>query len=156
MVCSPADVLSAAASSNCSGDVASNVVGAEFEVFAWMKHAFAVDTPGPITPNDHQREIIDRLLRAVIQRGLFSPAVMALESGRNLNFLASQVMVFFEPLVRVLLRTDEYREFARFLERRGSIDYLVDRLDALVDASSGETDAGETADHDRTDERGSA
>jgi hypothetical protein len=97
-----------------------------------LRHAFAVDPPGEATPTPPQQEPVDRFCREVARRHLTTPAVIALEMSRPLNYLASQAMHFFSPGVWALARHqtyDQYRHFAAFLERRGSIDYLVRRVE---------------------------
>lgn len=96
---------------------------------SWLKHAFEVDPPGPAEPSAEERDLIDRLARAVVRRGLTTPAILALECSRNLNFIASQAMVFFAPVVKLIFNRQEYSIFAGFLERRGSIAYLCDRIE---------------------------
>jgi hypothetical protein len=95
----------------------------------WLKHAFEVDPPGPAEPSAEERDLIDRLARAVVRRGMTTPAILALECSRNLNFIASQVLVFFAPLVKLIFNRREYSIFTGFLERRGSIPYLCDRIE---------------------------
>ncbi len=100
-------------------------------VFDWIKHAFAVESPGPAEPTPRQVEIVDRLCREVVRRRLTTPALLALEMSRPLNFVTSQAIHFFDPIVRGLTDADAPREFADFLEHRGSIDYLAGRIEAL-------------------------
>ena len=94
-----------------------------------LRNAFAVDKPGAAEPNERQREICDRVCRAVVRRGMTLPALMALEMGRPLNFVASQAIHFFKPIVSVVLDGPTLEEFATFLEQRGSVEYLCQRLE---------------------------
>ena len=62
--------------------------------------------------------------------------MIALEMSRPLNFLASQVMHFFSPAVWAIARQqryEDYKHFAGFLEKRGSIEYLVRRIEEFED-----------------------
>jgi len=97
----------------------------------WLKHAFAVDPSGPVDPTGPQRQVVDRVCREVVRRRMVTPALMALEMSRPLNYLGSQVMHFFGPIVTVLVDPEGYRHFTEFLEHRGSIDHLCQRLEAL-------------------------
>ncbi len=97
-----------------------------------LKHAFAVDPPGPSEPTPQQEPAVDWFCRQVAKRHLATPGLIALEMSKPLNFLASQAMYFFAPGVWALARQqtyDGYRHFASFLERRGSLDYLVGRIE---------------------------
>ena len=100
------------------------------DLLDWLKHAFAVDPPGSATPTPRQAEIVDRVCREVVCRRLTTPALITLEMCRPLNFVAAQVVLFFDPMVRAVTAADGPREFATFLEHRGSIDYLVSRIEA--------------------------
>lgn len=99
-------------------------------MLAWLKHAFAVDAPGPAEPTVHQAEVIDRVCRAIVARRLTIPAVVALETARPLNYVTAQAAVFLEPVVASVVSAEGYREFAKFLERRGAVEYIVRRIEA--------------------------
>jgi len=97
-----------------------------------LRHAFAVDEPGPTEPRPEQQAVVDRFCREVARRKMAAPGLIALEMGRPLNFIASQTMHFFGPAVWALVRQqtwDQYKQFAAFLERRGAIDYLIQRIE---------------------------
>ena len=100
----------------------------------WLKHAFAVDPPGPAEPTDAQRQAIDRLVDEVIRRQLATPTLMALEMSRPLNFIGSQALHFFTPFVSVFANTTGYRHFAKFLELRGAIPYICDAIEERLKA----------------------
>ena len=97
----------------------------------WLKHAFASDAPGPAQPNEEQRLIIDRVCREVVRRRLTSPAFLTLEMTRPLNYVTAQVLHFFQPFLTVLTDAAAYEQFTAFLEQRGSLDYIAERLEAI-------------------------
>ena len=97
----------------------------------WFKHAFAIDPPGPAEPNEAQCAVIDKLCAEVVRRHMTGPALLMLEMHRPFNYLSAQVLTFFQPIVSVLTDAVGYQQFTLFLEQRGSIDYLVQRLEAL-------------------------
>jgi hypothetical protein len=97
----------------------------------WFKHAFAVDPPGPAEPTDAQRALVDRLCREIVRRRMSTPAQMLLEMGRPLNYVSAQLLHFFQPFATVLTDPAAYGELTAFLERRGSVDYISDRLQAI-------------------------
>jgi hypothetical protein len=100
-------------------------------VLNWLKQAFAIDPPGPVEPTRRQTEIIERLCREIIRRRLTTPALLLLEMSRPLNYITAQAIHFFDPLVRAVTDAEGHREFANFLEQRGSIDHLVRRIEDL-------------------------
>lgn len=100
-------------------------------VFDWLKHAFAVDPPGAAVPTPRQAEVIDRLCREIVRRRMTTPALMLLEMSRPLNFVTAQAIHFFDPLVGAVTDADGHREFARFLEHRGSVEHLTRRIEEM-------------------------
>ena len=109
-----------------------------------MRHAFAVEKMEEIDPTEYQKQVVDKVCRAVVRRRMTVPALMALEMSRPLNFLASQVIHFFRPIIAVVLDTAGIEAFANFLEHRGSVEYLARRIDYWEDR--GVSDDAEEAD----------
>ncbi len=81
------------------------------------------------------RALIERVAARIAELRLEVPALLTIESGRPLSLLASQTMLFFEPIVLALLRLD-YR-FARLVEDRGALEALSCAIEAAVEARGG-------------------
>ena len=115
-----------------------------------LRHAFAVDPPGPVEPTPRQAELVDRLCREVVRRRLTTPALILLEMCRPLNFVTAQAIHFFDPLIRAVTDADGHREFAKFLENRGAIDCLARRIEEIeAEAVQHEADCAEKPKNDR-------
>ena len=97
----------------------------------WLKHAFAVDPPGEIQPNESQRGLVEKLCVEIVRRRLTTPAMFTLEMSRPLNYVSAQFLRFIQPFVTVIVDRGEYENLTRFLEQRGSIDYVCRRIEAL-------------------------
>ena len=95
----------------------------------WVRNAFAVEADAELVVDERSSAIIERLAREIVRRRLTTPALLALEMGRPLNYIGSQAMVFMQPIVSVLFDTEGYEAFARFMEQRKSVDYLCDRIE---------------------------
>jgi len=102
----------------------------------WLRHAFAIDPPGSVEPTDVQRAVVEKLCVEVARRHLTMPALLMVEMSRPLNYVSAQLLHFFQPLVGVLMNTAEYEAFTTFLEQRGSVDYISQRLEAVDVAAS--------------------
>lgn len=102
----------------------------------WLRHAFAVETAEAVEPTDEQRAIIDRVCRAIVRRRLTTPAILYLEMSRPLGFLTAQAIHFFSPIIGALTDAQGHRHFAAFLEQRGAVDYLLERLEEIDRDSS--------------------
>ena len=106
----------------------------------WLKHAFAVDPSGPAEPTEDEKRVVDRLAGEIVRRGLTAPALLFLESSRPLNFIGSQLLVFFAPFAELIFKPADYRALTGFLEHRGSVEYTCRRIEAL-DEQAGRTKA---------------
>jgi hypothetical protein len=95
------------------------------------KHAFHIDDSDSISPTEQQKKVIDKLCRGIIRRGLTTPAIIGVEMGRPLNFIGSQTMHFFTPLITAFVPTESWKAMAEFLEHRGSIDWIRNRIEEL-------------------------
>lgn len=101
----------------------------------WLRHAFAIEPASAFAPTPDEARLVERLAVAVVRRGMATPAIMALECSHNLNFLASQTMVFFAPIFQALFSRTDYAVLTNFLERRGSIEYMSRRIEAIADGA---------------------
>ena len=95
---------------------------------AVLRHAFAVDTHQALS--FEELDLLGRVAGTVVRRRMAGPALLALESLRPLNYVSSQFMVFLQPLVGSFVSTRDYEQLAQILERRESIQVLIDRIEA--------------------------
>lgn len=73
--------------------------------------------------------VLDKIARKAVDKGWSVPAILFLESVKPLNFLGSQTMVFFEPIVQTLFSFRDYTTFREALEKRESIEILLLRIE---------------------------
>lgn len=93
----------------------------------WCAHAFAVNPPASrIT--EEERALAARMADFVVRRQMTTPALMVLEAGRPFNFIGSQFLAFLSPFVTLIFSGEEYGRFVRFLEKRQSVQTLIDAL----------------------------
>jgi hypothetical protein len=97
----------------------------------WFKNAFYVEGDEAIEPNETQKKALDKLCRGIIRRGLTTPAIIGVEMGRPLNYIGSQTMHFFTPLISAFVPTESWNAVADFLEHRGSVDWIRNRIEEL-------------------------
>src|SRR5207249_5377875 len=83
---------------------------------ARTRHAFAVEPEGqPLSPED--LALLERVAAAVVERGMATPAILFLESVGPMNFLGSQALHFFTPLLEVVFPHGDVKRGAKFLRR---------------------------------------
>lgn len=116
-----------------------------------IRHAFAVEDPEDFTPTELERAAAEKVCREIVRRRMILPTSMLLEMSRPLNYLGAQALHFFTPFASVLVDGRSWEDFASFVERRGSVEYLIRMLDdceaaAKSDAEgSGSTESGSAA-----------
>ena len=79
--------------------------------------------------------LLERVASRVVELHLEVPAILALEGGRPLSLLASQSLIFFEPVVTALFRLDGYRRFAALIERREAFEELTAMIETRADVA---------------------
>ncbi len=100
----------------------------------WLRHAFAIDPPEAFQPTETQQALVDRLCAEVVRRRMTTPALMALEMSRPLNYVSAQFLHFIQPFASTIVNAQEYAELTAMLEQRGSIEYICKRLEAMDEA----------------------
>ena len=81
--------------------------------------------------SEEDRAFLDRLADGIARRRLTPVALFFLESTKPLGFLGSQAMHFFRPVVQIVWSDPaSYDRLTRLLEKRGSIELLLRRLEA--------------------------
>lgn len=95
-----------------------------------LRHAFAVEGGDQEASDfdDEERALADRVAAFIVRRRMTAPAVMLIESSKPLNFLGSQLLAFLAPYATLLFSSDEYDRFVRFLEKRSSLDLILDSI----------------------------
>ena len=104
----------------------------------WLAHAFAVERSEDFAPTEEQQQIADRICREIIRRDMVTLAILSLETCRPLNYIGAQAIHFFSPFISFLVDPKAQKVFADFLEKRGSIEWLCQRLETLSDPRSNE------------------
>ena len=103
-----------------------------------LRHAFAVEPPGPAEPSPEERAALEPLIAEVRRRGMAAPAVLFLEGCAPLNGVGAQALHFLQPFATAILDPVRYATLARYLERRGSVAWVVRELERGRPAGQGE------------------
>jgi len=94
---------------------------------------------GPVEPPEPERPalpeeeaaVIEKVAQQVVKRGMTVPAIIFFESVKPMNFIGSQAMVFFEPIVQGLFEFKDFTTFRQALEKRTTLEILIQRIEAL-------------------------
>lgn len=82
---------------------------------------------GTLTPE--QEEVLHKVARKVVEKRMTVPALMFIESVKPLNFIGSQLMVFFEPIVQTLFDFKSYTIFREIIEDRNNVEKLMQLIE---------------------------
>jgi hypothetical protein len=82
-----------------------------------------------LTP--HQEEILVQIAQKVVHWKMAVPAILFLESMKPLNYIGSQMMVFFEPFVQTLFSWKDYDELRRMMEERETVERLLQKIEQV-------------------------
>jgi hypothetical protein len=100
---------------------------------ACLRHAFAV-TPEGQPLSDEDVALLERVADAVIRRRMAAPTLLFLESMGPMNFLGSQALHFFTPLLDIVFPQRDIERVALLLERRDTLARLAAIIESRADA----------------------
>lgn len=92
-------------------------------------------TPQPEPDAQADARLLHRVARELVSRRLTTPAILFLESVKPMNYVGSQFLHFLDPIVRVFLTIPEYGHFADLLEKRETLEQLIEHIEAAQDAA---------------------
>ena len=76
--------------------------------------------------------ILDRAAHEVVRRRLEAPAVLCLEAHRPLQFILSQGLLVFTPILAMIFGPVPLEKLGAIMQDRGNLDRLVYRIERLV------------------------
>jgi hypothetical protein len=74
--------------------------------------------------------ILEKVAKKVVEWKMTVPAIMFLESVKPLNYIGSQALVFFEPIVQSVFSFKDYDTFRIAMERRENVENLIQKIEA--------------------------
>jgi hypothetical protein len=80
-------------------------------------------------PEDEDR-VLNKVAERVVRWKMTVPAIVFLESVKPLNYIGSQTLVFFEPIVQSIFDFKDYDAFRRAMERRENVERLMQKIEA--------------------------
>src|SRR5262249_10429914 len=83
--------------------------------------------PPPLSPEDEA--LLERLAARVVELHMEVPAILALETAKPVNVIASQALIFFEPLIQSDFGFGGSRRFTALIERRDVMEPLLPRIE---------------------------
>ena len=84
---------------------------------------------GALTKDD--KAFLSKLAHKIVDLKLVTPSIFFLEMAKPLNFIGSQTMVFFGPIISAFVKTDGYYRAAELFEEHSSVEFLICELERL-------------------------
>lgn len=112
-----------------------------------LAHAFAVERGTEDDLSAEEQETLNLIAARVMRMSMAVPAIAFLESMRPLNFVGSQVLLFFRPILDIAvdsvntaaspllgfsLDASFYVRVQQVLEKRACVEALITRLEKLL------------------------
>ena len=72
---------------------------------------------------------LEKVATWIVRRGLTTPAILFLETGKPLNFLGSQLLIGFSPFIQAIFKGNEYQKFALVLEKDANVELLIELIE---------------------------
>ena len=83
-----------------------------------------------ILTND-DKAFLSKLANKIVELKLITPSIFFLEMVKPLNFIGSQTMVFFGPIISAFVKTDGYYRAAELFGQHSSVEFLICELERL-------------------------
>ena len=83
-----------------------------------------------VLTND-DKAFLTKLAKKIDELKLITPSIFFLEMVKPLNFIGSQTMVFFGPIISAFVKTDGYYKAAELFEQHSSVEFLICELERL-------------------------
>ena len=77
------------------------------------------------------KAFLSKLAHKIVDLKLVTPSIFFLEMAKPLNFIGSQTMVFFGPIISAFVKTDGYYRAAEIFENHNSIEFLIQEIERL-------------------------
>ena len=77
---------------------------------------------------EEENLILEKLAKKAVEKGMAVPAILFLESVKPLNYIGSQTMVFFEPIIQTVFNFKDYDTLRMSLEKRETIEILLKKI----------------------------
>jgi hypothetical protein len=78
---------------------------------------------------EEENAVLEKVAKKVVRWRMAVPAILFLESVKPLNYIGSQVMVFFEPMIQTVFNFKDYDVFRAAMERRENVENLLQKIE---------------------------
>jgi|DewCreStandDraft_4_1066084.scaffolds.fasta_scaffold53337_2 hypothetical protein len=100
-----------------------------------------MSTFGEPLPPEERDALVEKIARAVVAKGLETPAILFLEMHKPLSFAASQGLIVASPLIAPLVGFDRVQSAQRLMAERQNVELLIRKIEDYAEERRREAQA---------------
>ena len=83
-----------------------------------------------IMKNDEKNTLI-KFAQKIVDKKASVLAIFLLESTKYISFVAGQTLIFFGPILTLLINDKKYYDFVNLLEKRENVEFLISKIEDI-------------------------
>jgi len=83
-----------------------------------------------IMKNDEKNTLIE-FAQKIVDKKASVLAIFLLESTKYISFVAGQTLIFFGPILTLLINDKKYYDFVNLLEKRENVEFLISKIEDI-------------------------
>ena len=78
-----------------------------------------------------EKDTLTRFAEKIVNKKASVLAVFLLESTKYISFIAGQALIFFGPILTLVVNDKKYYNFIDLLEKRENVEFLISKIEDL-------------------------
>jgi len=79
------------------------------------------------------KELIDKYAKKIVDKGLGTIAILAIDSVKPLSYIGSQVLYMFNPLLTMFPYFSDFDRVAELIEDKENVEYFLTRIEYFME-----------------------
>ena len=78
-----------------------------------------------------EKDTLTRFAEKIVNKKASVLAIFLLESTKYISFIAGQTLIFFGPILTLVVNDKKYYNFIDLLEKRENVEFLISKIEDL-------------------------
>ena len=78
-----------------------------------------------------EKDTLTRFAEKIVNKKASVLAIFLLESTKYISFIAGQALIFFGPILTLVVNDKKYYNFIDLLEKRENVEFLISKIEDL-------------------------
>ena len=78
-----------------------------------------------------EKDTLTEFAEKIVNKKASVLAIFLLESTKYISFIAGQALIFFGPILTLLVNDKKYYNFIDLLEKRENVEFLISKIEDL-------------------------